>query len=209
MYTSPVSTRRSYLVRYCVCWSERMRCVYGVGDWKPPGVTREEKRREIGSGLDWDLDLAVSWTNIAGFLTLTVNSCEPAQWETEAMISQRDTLVPDYDYGLDAVATLLSKAAPLDDLYLYLRDHPLQNPAKAKVHHEHGFSKLRLAVRDYLEVSSYWLSCLIYVLIPYRRNVNILSQRFFEGHFILIPLTLIICIHKVDKLSYLFSLYRS
>ena len=104
---------------------------------------------------------------------------------TEDMISQRDTLVPSCYAGLDGVATLLSKAAPLDDLYLYLRDHPLQNPAKAKVHCKHGFAKLRWAVKIYLEVSSYWLSCPIYVFIPYRRNVDIFVQKFFEGHLTL------------------------
>ena len=101
------------------------------------------------------------------------------------MISERENLVPCYHEGLIAVATLLSKAAPLDDLYLYLRDHPLQNPAKAKVHCEHGFAGLRWAVKIYMEVSSYWLSCPIYVLIPYRSNVNIFVQNLFEGHFIL------------------------
>ena len=69
------------------------------------------------------------------------------------MTSLRDILVPRYHAGLAAVATLLSKAAPLDDLYLYLRDHPLQNPAKAKVHCEHGFYELRSVVKIYLEVS--------------------------------------------------------
>src|ERR1700735_4915725 len=72
---------------------------------------------------------------------------------TDNIISQRDILVPDYDEGLEAVIKLLSKAAPLTDLYLYLRDHPLQNPVKAKVHCEHGFGSLRFAVRAYLDVS--------------------------------------------------------
>ena len=52
----------------------------------------------------------------------------------EAVISQREIFIPKYSEGLDAVTTLLYKAAPFTDLYLYLRDHPLQNPAKAKVH---------------------------------------------------------------------------
>ena len=72
---------------------------------------------------------------------------------TENMVSHRDILVPEYIQGLKGVTTLLSKAAPLTDLYLYLRNHPLQSPAKAKVHSEHGFSTLRLAVKDYLDVS--------------------------------------------------------
>jgi hypothetical protein len=72
---------------------------------------------------------------------------------TEDMISQRKNFVPLYEHGLNAVTIFLSKAAPLDDLYFYLRDHPLQNPAKAKVHCEHGFASLRLAVKVYLEVS--------------------------------------------------------
>ena len=74
---------------------------------------------------------------------------------TEDMISQRVTLVPDYARGLYAVTALLSKAAPLTDLYLYLQDHPLQNPAKAKVHCERGFAPLRRAVKFYLKVSLY------------------------------------------------------
>jgi hypothetical protein len=74
---------------------------------------------------------------------------------TEDLTSQRVTLVPQYLQGLDAVMTLLSKAAPLTDLYLYLQDHPLQNPAKAKVHCDHGFTSLRLAVKVYLKVSFY------------------------------------------------------
>ena len=73
---------------------------------------------------------------------------------TEDMISQWDTLEPCHYYvGLGAVARLLFKAAPLDDLYLYLQNHPLQNPAKAKVHCEHRFAGLRCAVKIYLEVS--------------------------------------------------------
>ena len=84
---------------------------------------------------------------------------------TEDMIIQWDTLVPCYYVGLDAVASLLLKAAPLDDLYLYLRDHPLQNPAKAKVHCEHGFAGLRGAVKIYLEVSFCLLSLPTYVVL--------------------------------------------
>ena len=74
---------------------------------------------------------------------------------TENMISQRETLVPDYALGFYTVTTLFSKAAPLTDLYLYLQDHPLRNPAKAKVHCEHGFALLRWAVKVYLKVSLY------------------------------------------------------
>ena len=73
----------------------------------------------------------------------------------EDLISQRETLVPWYSAGLDAVACLLSEAAPLTDLCLYLQDHPLQNPAKAKVHCEHGFASLRCAVKVYLKVNFY------------------------------------------------------
>ncbi|KAF8809778.1 hypothetical protein BYT27DRAFT_7135942 [Phlegmacium glaucopus] len=69
---------------------------------------------------------------------------------TEHVASQREILVPNYRTGLDAVSKLLSKAAPLTDFYICLRDHPLQNPAKAKVHCEHGFASLRLAVKAYL-----------------------------------------------------------
>ena len=72
---------------------------------------------------------------------------------TEAVTSQREVLIPRYWDGLDAVTKLLSKAAPLTDLYLYLRDHPLQNLAKAKVHCEYGFGALRFAVKAYLDVS--------------------------------------------------------
>ncbi|KAF8811829.1 hypothetical protein BYT27DRAFT_6437435 [Phlegmacium glaucopus] len=70
---------------------------------------------------------------------------------TEDVASWREILVPNYRRGLDAVTKFLSKAAPLTDLYIYLRDHPLQNPAKAKVHCEHGFIYLRLAVKAYLD----------------------------------------------------------
>ena len=73
----------------------------------------------------------------------------------ENILSQRGIVVPGYNRGLDAVIKLLSKAAPLTDFYLYLRDHPLQNPVKAKVHCEHGFGSLRLAVKAYLNVSFY------------------------------------------------------
>ena len=83
----------------------------------------------------------------------------------EAVTSHREILILLYRRGLDAVIELLSRAAPLTDLYLYLRDHPLQNSAKAKVHCEHGFGSLRLAVKTYLDVSFYWLSPLISVLI--------------------------------------------
>ena len=83
------------------------------------------------------------------------------------MILKRKTLVPKYDEGLVAVAILLWKAAPLTDLYFCLRDHPLQNPAKAKVHFEHGFASLRLSVKVYLDVSFYWISLPIHVLILY------------------------------------------
>ena len=86
---------------------------------------------------------------------------------TEAVTSQREILILLYREGLDAVTKLLSKAAPLTDLYLYLRDHPLQNPAKAKVHCEHGFGSLRLAVKAYLDVSLYSLSLSISMLIIY------------------------------------------
>ena len=75
---------------------------------------------------------------------------------------QRHTFVPDFDEGLDAVIKLLSKAAPLTDLYLYLRDHP----AKAKFHRESGFISLGLAVKAYLDVS-YQLFPLISVFIYY------------------------------------------
>ena len=71
----------------------------------------------------------------------------------EAVASHREILIPRYREGLDAVIKLLSKAAPLTDLYLYLRDHPLQNPAKAKVHCEYGFCSLTSAVKAYLYVS--------------------------------------------------------
>jgi hypothetical protein len=74
--------------------------------------------------------------------------------------ASREILIPDYAQGLGAVTILLSKAAPLTDLYFYLRDHPLQNPAKAKVHCEHGFASLRLAVKVYLDVSFYQISML-------------------------------------------------
>ncbi|KAF8810404.1 hypothetical protein BYT27DRAFT_7186632, partial [Phlegmacium glaucopus] len=70
---------------------------------------------------------------------------------TEDVASQREILVPHYTKGLDAVTIFLSKATPLTDLYICLRDHPLQNPAKAKVHCEHGFVSLRLAVKVYLD----------------------------------------------------------
>ena len=80
---------------------------------------------------------------------------------SEAMASNRNLLVPDYEDGLAGVTLLLSKAAPLTDLYLYLRDHPLQNPAKAKVHCERGFASLRLAVRAYLDVSFFFF-CLMF-----------------------------------------------
>ncbi|KAF8815033.1 hypothetical protein BYT27DRAFT_7201133 [Phlegmacium glaucopus] len=70
---------------------------------------------------------------------------------TEDVASQREILVPNYRKGLDAVTEFLLKAAPLTDLYIYLRDHPLHNPAKAKVHCEHGFASLRLAVKAYLD----------------------------------------------------------
>ncbi|KAF8809784.1 hypothetical protein BYT27DRAFT_6516884 [Phlegmacium glaucopus] len=69
---------------------------------------------------------------------------------TEDVASRREILVPHYRQGLDAVSNLLLKAAPLTDLYICLRDHPLQNLAKAKVHCEHGFATLRLAVKVYL-----------------------------------------------------------
>ena len=130
---------------------------------------------------------------------------------TEDIASQRKFLVPSYDRGLHVVTIFLSKAAPLNDLYLYLRDHPLQNPAKAKVHCEHGFASLRLAVKAYLEVSFQWLSFpFLYVLIPYRRNANISFRKFVEGHFIVFwrDLTLTVYIYKVGKLSCLFSLCR-
>ncbi|KAF8810394.1 hypothetical protein BYT27DRAFT_7186617 [Phlegmacium glaucopus] len=70
---------------------------------------------------------------------------------TDHVASQREILVPYYRSGLDAVTIFLLKAAPLTDLYICLRDHPLQNPAKAKVHCEHGFASLRLAVKAYLD----------------------------------------------------------
>ena len=76
----------------------------------------------------------------------------------DIVASQREILVQHYREGLDAVIRLLSKAAPLTDLYFYLRDHPLQNPVKAKVHCEHGFASLRLAVKVYLDVSCYRMS---------------------------------------------------
>ena len=73
----------------------------------------------------------------------------------EDPISLRKTLGPDYQLGIYGVTTLLAKAAPLTDLYFYLQDHPLQNPAKAKVHCERGFAPLRRAVKVYLKVSLY------------------------------------------------------
>ncbi|KAF8815723.1 hypothetical protein BYT27DRAFT_7192458 [Phlegmacium glaucopus] len=76
---------------------------------------------------------------------------------TGDVASRREILVPNYKNGLDAVSKLLLKAAPLTDLYICVRDHPLQNPAKAKVHCEHGFTSLRLAVKAYLDVIC--LSC--------------------------------------------------
>ena len=81
----------------------------------------------------------------------------------EVVALHREILMPRYPRVLDGVIELLSRAAPLTDLYLYLRDHPLQNPAKAKVHCEHGFGSLRLAVKTYLDVSFYQLSPLISV----------------------------------------------
>ncbi|KAF8810496.1 hypothetical protein BYT27DRAFT_7186573 [Phlegmacium glaucopus] len=69
---------------------------------------------------------------------------------TEGIASRREILVSEYRKGLNAVTELLLKAAPLTDLYIYLRAHPLQNPAKAKVHCEHGFAFLRLAVKAYM-----------------------------------------------------------
>ena len=104
----------------------------------------------------------------------------------EAVTSQREVLIPEYREGLDAVTTILYRTAPLTDLYLYLRDHPLQNPAKAKIHCEHGFGSLRLAVKDYLDVIFYPFLPLISVLIYTihgSRNVIILLRKFFEGHF--------------------------
>jgi len=71
--------------------------------------------------------------------------------ETVILHWHREILTPDYSEGLDAVTTLLDKADPLTDLYLYLRDHPLQNPAKAKFHCDHGFGSLRSAVKAYLD----------------------------------------------------------
>ena len=75
---------------------------------------------------------------------------------TEDVTSRRKVLVPEYGEGLDAVSKLLLKAAPLPDLYFHLRDHPLQNPAKAKVHCEYGFASLRSAVKVYLDVNFYF-----------------------------------------------------
>ena len=63
---------------------------------------------------------------------------------TKDMISQRVNLVPNHGLGLHAVTIILPRAAPLTDPYFYFRD---QNPAKAKVHREHGFAPLRLAVK--------------------------------------------------------------
>ena len=64
---------------------------------------------------------------------------------------------------------------------LYRRDHPIQNPAKAKFHCEHGFAGLRWAVQVYLEVSSYRLLLavlyLIYHLIqPSNKGEKIMNQ---------------------------------
>ena len=89
---------------------------------------------------------------------------------TNKMISKRETLLPNYHDGLNAVTILLSKAAPFTDLYFCLRDHPLQNPTKAKVHFEHGSAPLRsaalrLAVKVYLDVSFYWIFPPIYVQV--------------------------------------------
>jgi hypothetical protein len=105
----------------------------------------------------------------------------------DIVASRREILVQYYQEGLDAVIKLLSKAAPLTDLYSYLRDHPLQNPAKAKVHCERGFASLRLAVKVYLDVSCYRMSPSNVFVDPYRRNVPIIFEwfrGFFEGHFL-------------------------
>jgi len=83
----------------------------------------------------------------------------------ENISSQREILIPFYGKGLDAVSILLFKAAPLADLYFCLRDHPLQDPAKAKAHCEHGFASLRLAVKVYLDVSCHRMSLSTSVLI--------------------------------------------
>jgi hypothetical protein len=131
---------------------------------------------------------------------------------TEHKVSHRNIPVPAYSEDLEGVITLLSKAAPLTDLYFYLRDHPLQNPAKTKVHCEHGFTSLRLAVKVYLEVSSYRIPFLTHVLISSSRNVHISFPKFFEGnqfYVILRDFILTMYIHKVGKLSSLSSLCRS
>lgn len=56
---------------------------------------------------------------------------------------------------LEGLTTLLYRAAPSNDLYFYLRDHPPQNVTKVKVDSELGFSSLNLAVKVYLEVIFY------------------------------------------------------
>ena len=86
---------------------------------------------------------------------------------TDDMISQQHIFIPNYENGLYAVTILLLKAASLTDLYFCLQDHPLQNSAKAKVHCEHGFALLRVAVKVYLDVSFSWMSLLMHLLIPY------------------------------------------
>ena len=72
---------------------------------------------------------------------------------TEDISSQREILVPNYQEGIDALSKILLKAAPITDLYFHLRDHPLQNPAKANIHCKDGLASLRSAVEDYLDVS--------------------------------------------------------
>ena len=74
----------------------------------------------------------------------------------ENIISQRHILERGFDVPL-AVAKLLSKAAPLNDLYSYLRAYSSQYPEHAEVY----------CVEAYLNVSFYRLSPLISMLIHY------------------------------------------
>lgn len=104
------------------------------------------------------------------------------------------------------------QATPLTDPYFYLRDHSLQNPTKAKVHCEHGFSSLRLAMNIYLKVSFHRMFHPTHVLMLYQRNVNILVRKPFDGHLISywwINLTLTTYLSKICKLSPLFHICRS
>ena len=74
----------------------------------------------------------------------------------ENIISQRHILGRGFD-GARVVAKLLSKAAPLNDLYSYLRAYCSQDPEQAQFY----------CVEAYLNVSFYRLSPLISMLIHY------------------------------------------